>query len=653
MLGKVSVVPRGQWNSLETYEKLDIVRGTDGSYIAISNVPLGTPVNNGEYWMKLVNDGSEGGGGGGTVVIDNTLTSNATDEAASANTVRLVNEKIEGHLSNSTQKHFEIIDELPSTLTGENLFLLEQDGSGDVPNTPNSIDLDEYKDLVGSVLSVATDYGLIPNDPLADNKNAIASLLGNSVVNAIYIPEGTFHTTRVATNINNKIIKGIPGKTKLQTSGSELLFMQTCQNVVFEDIEFIATSTSQTNGVVTHNGGGLNNITFIRCKFKTNGSNGIKVINENATKAENVRFLNCDFSDIGRMGAEFQNHNDTTVEYRYDNIEFIGCKFKNIGAVAHGMGISMSGKGRNVTVKDCEFSECVGPALELIGANYVTADNNLFHSETIQMVPVSIANNRPNDHIVFTNNKGYGNLGRLNIYNGQNILIEGNDFEGINRVNLKGIFNSKVVNNVFSSKDGECLFLDGSGRNEIYGNILKTTDSPTNYTCCKLYGADTKYNKFYNNRMYRANGGLWVDEVSSASENFIGENYNDSVIKNGLDTNISQFHLGKRVNSSSLKTSVTIELKNGSSWYPFTMQVTCMGVENGGGNLFTTICRVDGKAHTSLEFTKADVVTSSTAAITVTKSGKTLTFECTHTTPNQMWHTWSITGVSQNQVVFI
>ena len=51
-VGKVAPIPKGIWNSTSTYEKLNMVNKGGILYIAKDNVPIGTDVNNTNYWMK-------------------------------------------------------------------------------------------------------------------------------------------------------------------------------------------------------------------------------------------------------------------------------------------------------------------------------------------------------------------------------------------------------------------------------------------------------------------------------------------------------------------------------------------------------------------------------------------------------------------------
>lgn len=54
-LGKVSITPKGNWDSSITNERLDIVydRRNNQAYIAKQDVPIGVDIDNGEYWQPL------------------------------------------------------------------------------------------------------------------------------------------------------------------------------------------------------------------------------------------------------------------------------------------------------------------------------------------------------------------------------------------------------------------------------------------------------------------------------------------------------------------------------------------------------------------------------------------------------------------------
>jgi len=59
-LDRVSIVPKGAWNSNNTYERLDLVSHNGSSYIARKNVPLNTQLSNNEYWILVAEKGTDG-----------------------------------------------------------------------------------------------------------------------------------------------------------------------------------------------------------------------------------------------------------------------------------------------------------------------------------------------------------------------------------------------------------------------------------------------------------------------------------------------------------------------------------------------------------------------------------------------------------------
>ena len=55
----VSLNPRGDWNSADTYAKRDLVAYQGNSYVALKSVPVGTPPTNTEFWMENAAGGNE------------------------------------------------------------------------------------------------------------------------------------------------------------------------------------------------------------------------------------------------------------------------------------------------------------------------------------------------------------------------------------------------------------------------------------------------------------------------------------------------------------------------------------------------------------------------------------------------------------------
>lgn len=60
ILGKVTVTPRGTWNSLNAYARLDVVSYEGSSYIAKQDVPAGTVLSDTQYWQTIALKGETG-----------------------------------------------------------------------------------------------------------------------------------------------------------------------------------------------------------------------------------------------------------------------------------------------------------------------------------------------------------------------------------------------------------------------------------------------------------------------------------------------------------------------------------------------------------------------------------------------------------------
>lgn len=54
VVGKVAITPKGTWNALSSYEKLDAVVQNNVMYIAKINVPVGTAVTDTAYWWRSI-----------------------------------------------------------------------------------------------------------------------------------------------------------------------------------------------------------------------------------------------------------------------------------------------------------------------------------------------------------------------------------------------------------------------------------------------------------------------------------------------------------------------------------------------------------------------------------------------------------------------
>ena len=57
-VGRVSIVPKGDWNINNTYIRLDLVTYDGNSYIAKKDVPKNIQLSNNNYWMLMASKGA-------------------------------------------------------------------------------------------------------------------------------------------------------------------------------------------------------------------------------------------------------------------------------------------------------------------------------------------------------------------------------------------------------------------------------------------------------------------------------------------------------------------------------------------------------------------------------------------------------------------
>ena len=59
-LGRVAIVPRGEWDAVTAYDRLDVVTSDGSSYMAVRDVPAGTPVTDAASWQLVASAGDKG-----------------------------------------------------------------------------------------------------------------------------------------------------------------------------------------------------------------------------------------------------------------------------------------------------------------------------------------------------------------------------------------------------------------------------------------------------------------------------------------------------------------------------------------------------------------------------------------------------------------
>lgn len=249
----------------------------------------------------------------------------------------------------------------------------------------------------------------------------------------------------------------------------------TINNLHFDNQDATIGSPTQAANLRFEDGV-FDNITVTNCYFTAAGqSNGMKVyVTTNQRDfASNFLVNNNTFENLGQMGMEFVNHRDDIFENDfsdgYSDIVFTNNTINNVGTVAFGMGISMSGQGRRVTVSNNRFNDCPTTAVEFIGTDDSLVEDNTFSGTTqpYNLVSGGTTGFRParvNDNNVIRNNSGNVSLGSTFI-NATNITVE-NDVI----VFGDGFFGQGVQNVTFNN----CIYVFN---NNSYGITFRSGDS--------------------------------------------------------------------------------------------------------------------------------------------------------------------------------
>jgi hypothetical protein len=206
----------------------------------------------------------------------------------------------------------------------------------------------------------------------------------------VLIPSGTYElgNNEIIINSANVNLYGV-GNTSIITSSLKqtIITIQASSNLVFSDVRFTSTSTlmnDQHPVVHCYSSSTISNLIFNRCFFSSpnSNSNGFTAWTiVDTARATNIHFIQCIFKDCGRMGIEFVNHQNLPLEtvYRFEGIVVDRCVFTNIGSKLWGMGVSLSGYGKNCAITNNIFDN-VQLCIEIVGCSNTTIAYNKFRN---------------------------------------------------------------------------------------------------------------------------------------------------------------------------------------------------------------------------------------------------------------------------------
>lgn len=289
------------------------------------------------------------------------------------------------------------------------------------------------------------------------------------------------------------------------------------KNVTIKDV------TVEGEGIALYSNYNCSGLIVEDSTFISRSNNAVKIIADNVSGiVENVVFRNCKF--IGnRMAVELQNHKNT--DYKINGVRFEGCEFviaEITEESSYPYGLSLSGYGRNVVVKDCKFTDCL-KGIEIVGFSDVTIEDCDISGSSFSVIS---SNDRDMERIYIRDSKLKGMVRLTNC--SKSLLVE-NEIE-CPYVEIKNSDNVIVAENKITSTGHYTVMLNQSSICSVKQNNLVQKGS--NYSIVRCYGSKAKNNVIVDNtlKMKKPKKGKWWDQASGATRN-IFENNKTTYIK--------------------------------------------------------------------------------------------------------------------------
>lgn len=333
------------------------------------------------------------------------------------------------------------------------------------------------------------DYGAKGDGVTNDSTTLSAAFnTSNSIVT---VPAGTYLLQNmVIISASNVIIRGVGRASRLRRlNAANLIRLATTNDIVFEDLMFECTRVQATEdfyGIIWSQDSSVRRITFNRCYFTVPNcnTNALKFINEGAQTTDGIVVRDCVFENIGRMGIELQNNTPDPATFRYRNILIDNCRFINTGlSGSYGMGVSFTGGGERVTVRNCTFTNTT-MAIENVGSSDSVFDSNRFEwiagnphtlytcfsfSGAITMqrcrVTNNICENACLDSIRFYNQQYLYSAGNVFITAGSNSNV-------LNYVYYRDVNDARITNDTFITQGLYSVLMEGTASNNCSRNTF-------------------------------------------------------------------------------------------------------------------------------------------------------------------------------------
>lgn len=377
-----------------------------------------------------------------------------------------------------------------------------------------------------------------------DSSGAINSALAFSSAEGIPVVQcgGSFTCTSDINIPSNAVMVGISlPKIIFTSSVVEIKGVST----TIDGFDISCSGTVGNKGLIYSNGIEVSGTKIVNNKFSTAiDINGVKLIVDGvSTVSNNITIKDNSFNNVGRMGVELQNHGDTTLRFR--DINITGNEFINTGIFgSFGQGVSASGVGERISVKNNIFDNNATAAMENVG--FIDSE---WSSNTLKNQPsasFSFSGSTPITGNIIQNNTGDDtNLSArvfLNVF--EDSVFRNNTIHGTT-AELQGD-NNRVYDNNLTTEATVCFQVGGvSEGNVIRNNVFDSSGSASNFSVLRYFGSSCTNNADHQNVLLIGVGGVYRDEAGSASGNTLGQYFieNGVIIDAVLDNKLAEFEL--------------------------------------------------------------------------------------------------------------
>lgn len=290
----------------------------------------------------------------------------------------------------------------------------------------------------------------------------------------------------------------------------------------------------------------------------------------------NVRIRNCVHKRAGRMAIE--------VLGTVDGIDISGNYINSAGmkdTAGYGMGVSLSGTIKNSRVSNNTIGNCGYACIEVVGAvdGCLISGNSLFGTNGALITNTN--GTLANGLVISGNSSEPGVYAIIKIHAASSPLIVGNTFY-VTRLDVASI-GTQVLNNRIFSNAGSAVQIDNVAKCRILNNYVDNTAAAANNAVIRCYRSGATLNEIRDNFLARASGGAFVDENTSAANNYITNNRDATTLRQtGL---VKQFSVSTTQSSNQYaKVLFGATALSAGSWRGIQFRVVVSGCESGGGN---------------------------------------------------------------------